>query len=64
MKKKVDLPEFDINDPEVIKDLYRHVFPVGSGPLGLMRICSGLLWAIAQEKGIELQNPPEGDTKP
>lgn len=62
--RKVLMPDIDINDPERIKSLYKHVFPRGSGNLSLMRLCAGLLWAIAQEKGIELQNPPEGDTKP
>jgi hypothetical protein len=55
MPKTVKLPEIDINDPEQLQQVYTSCYPVGSGPLGLMRIVTALIEEIAKEKGFELK---------
>ena len=55
MPKTVKLPEIDINDPEQLQQVYTSCYPVGSGPLGLMRIVASLIEEIAKEKGFELK---------
>jgi len=54
MPKNVELPEIDINDLEQLQQIYTSVYPVGSGPLGVMRIAASLIEEIAKEKGFEL----------
>lgn len=54
MAKKVELPEIDINDQEQLQKIYTSVYPVGSGPLGVMRITASLIEEIAKEKGFDL----------
>jgi len=50
---------FDINDENQMQDLYRKMRPVGSGPLGVMRIAYELIEAIAKEKGFNLEPDTE-----
>ena len=45
----------NINDAEVLREMYQRFKPVGSGPLSTMRVITQLIEAIAEEKGIELE---------
>ena len=49
------VPILDINDPETLRELHKAWYPGGSGPLGAMRTITGLVEAIAKEKGIDLE---------
>lgn len=58
-KKKIKaagpwIPDIDINDPVLLKDMWDRYQPVGSGPLSVMRTVCSLVRAIAEEKGIDL----------
>ena len=43
--------KLDLNNEEQLKDLYRHYRPIGSGPLGVMKVVCSLIEAVAEEKG-------------
>jgi hypothetical protein len=49
-----DLPN-GIFDEETLKDWYESFKPVGSGPLGVMRMACALIEELASLKGIELE---------
>lgn len=53
------MSRFDINDEEQMRDLYRKMRPVGSGPLGVMRIVCELIESIAKEKDFNLEHNTE-----
>jgi len=53
------MARFDINSEEQMKELYEKMRPVGSGPLGLMRITCDLIESIAAEKGFSLHDDQE-----
>lgn len=42
-------------DEETLQDWYIRMRPVGSGPLGMMRIVCALIEEVAELKGIELK---------
>ena len=48
------LDPIDINDEKLIQAWYKAYHPSGSGPLGVMRVVTRLLEAIALEKGFTL----------
>ena len=57
--ESLKLPEIDISDADQLQSWYSRVYPVGSGPLHVMKMACALIEAIAAEKGITLVRPNE-----
>ena len=63
-KKNIEpVPLLDINDEDLLQQLYLSYYPAGSGPLGVMRMVTRLIEAIAAEKGFTLLSYTDWNAK-